>query len=134
MNHKILVADVPELDPLLAGVLAGKRLVFVRTVHEAIRALAQEQFALLVISVHFDDSRMFDLLRQVRTDGRNNAIPIVCVREPGRGFTAISSHTLEVTCRALDADAFLDLATIADAPGRDAALRGAIESLLPKGD
>lgn len=134
MNNKILVADVPELDPLLSRVLAGAQLVFVRTVEEAIRGLAREDFDLLIISVHFDDSRMFDLLRQVRGDGRNKGIPIVCVREPGRGFTAISSHTLEVTCRALDASAFIDLATISDEAGRDAALRGAIESLLPKGD
>jgi hypothetical protein len=77
---------------------------------------------------------MFDLLREVRTEARNKAIPIVCVREPGLGFTAISSHTLEVTCRALDANVFLDLAAMNDDVRRDAALRDAIEGLLPKGD
>jgi hypothetical protein len=134
MRKKILVADVPELDARLAEVLAGSELRFVRTVEEAMRALGQEEFGLLVISVHFDDSRMFDLLREARTDARSKSIPIVCVREPGLGFTAISSHTLEVTCRALDANAFLDLATISDDGRRDAALRAAIDGLLPRGD
>ena len=131
MNKRILVADVPELDARLAVVLAEHELRFVRTVAEAMRALAQEAFDLLVISVHFDDSRMFDLLREARTEVRNHGIPIVCLREPGLGFTAISSHTLEVTCRALDANAFLDLATINDDAQRDAALRAAVEGLLP---
>jgi hypothetical protein len=133
MNKRILVADVPELDARLAEVLGGSELCFVRTVDEALRALAQEDFDLLVISVHFDDSRMFDLLREARTDARSKGIPIVCVREPGLGFTAISSHTLEVTCRALDANVFLDLATISDDAQRDAALRAAIDGLLPRG-
>jgi hypothetical protein len=133
MNRKILAADVPELDARLLQVLAGESLYFVRTVDEAMRALAREDFDLLVISVHFDDSRMFDLLRHARSGGRNKDIPIICVREPGLGFTAISSHTLEVTCRALDANVFLDLTSIKDEPGRDAALRAALEGLLPKG-
>jgi DNA-binding NtrC family response regulator len=133
-KKKILVADVPELDARLAEVLGGRELHFVRTVDQAMRALAQQDFELLVISVHFDDSRMFDLLREARTDARNRDIPIVCVREPRHGFTAISSHTLEVTCRALDANLFLDLASLNDDAQRAAALRAAIEGLLPKGD
>jgi PleD family two-component response regulator len=133
-NKKILVADVPELDARLAAVLDGRELHFVRTVGQAMRALAQQDFELLVISVHFDDSRMFDLLREARSEARNQGIPIVCVREPGHGFTAISGHTLEVTCRALDANLFLDLAALNDDAQRAAALRAAIEGLLPKGD
>jgi len=133
MRKRILVADVPELDARLAAVLAGRELHFVRTVDEAMRALAQEAFDLLVISVHFDDSRMFDLLREVRSVARDQGLPIVCVREPGLGFTAISSHTLEVTCRALDANGFVDLTRINDDAERDAALRAAIEGFLPRG-
>ena len=120
------------MDARLLGLLAGERLYLVRTLDEALRALEHEQFDLAVLSVHFDDSRMFDLLRQVRAQGRNKAIPVVCVREPGLGFTAISSHTLEVTCRALDADAFVDLAILKHEPERELALRSAIRALLIK--
>lgn len=130
MNKKILVADVPELDARLVGLLRGQRLFFVRTLDEAVRALEHDDFDLLIISVHFDDSRMFDLLRQVRTDGRNKGIPIICVREPGLGFTAISTNTLEVTCRALDANAFVDLAKLKDEEERNAALRDAVAEFL----
>ena len=131
MARKILVADVPELDSRLKQVLAGERVSFVRTVNEAIAALKREDFDLLLVSVHFDDSRMFDLLREVRIDGRNRGIPIICVREPELGFTAISGSALEVTCRALEADAFLDLAHMADEAERDAALRTALQQYLP---
>jgi PleD family two-component response regulator len=130
VNHKILVADVPELDARLVAQLPEERLYFVRTLDEALRALQHDDFDLLIISVHFDDSRMFDLLRQVRTHGRNKAIPIICVREPGFGFTAISSRTLEVTCRALDANAFIDLTKIKDEEERNAVLRRAVKELL----
>jgi CheY-like chemotaxis protein len=132
MTHKILVADVPELDARLVQLLPGRRPHFVRTLDEALRALEHDSFDLLIISVHFDDSRMFDLLRQVRLDGRNQGIPIICLREPDLGFTAISSQTLEVTCRALEANAFLDLAKMKDEAERDSALRAAVEKLLPK--
>ena len=133
VNKKILAADVPELDARLVNLLPGDELYFVRTVDEAIRALERDDFDLLVISVHFDDSRMFDLLRQVRIEGRNKGIPVVCVREPGLGFTAVSTNTLEVTCRALDANAFVDLASLKDEEERNAALRGAIEDLIKGG-
>jgi CheY-like chemotaxis protein len=129
-NRKILVAAVPDLDARMVQLFSGHKLYFARTVDEGLRALERENFDLLIISVHFDDSRMFDLLRQVRGEGRNKGIPIVCVREPGLGFTAISGNTLEVTCRALDASAFLDLARMKDDEERNTALRSAVESLL----
>lgn len=133
MAKKILVADVPELDSRLISLYPGEALYFVRTMDEASRALEREAFDLLLISVHFDDSRMFDLLRQVRQDGRNRAIPIVCVREPGLGFSAVSANTLEVTCRALEANAFVDLTAAREEDERNAALRAAVDALLTDG-
>ena len=133
VNKKILVADVPELDARLIQLFGGERLFFVRALDEAIRTLERDDFDLLIISVHFDDSRMFDLLRQVRLDGRNKGIPIVCVREPGLGFTAISGNTLDVTCRALDANAFIDMPKIKDEDERNAVLKRTVDELLKGG-
>ena len=124
------MAAVPDLDARMVQLFSGHQLYFARTLDEGLRALEREAFDLLIISVHFDDSRMFDLLRKVRIEGRNKGIPIICVREPGLGFTAVSGNTLEVTCRALDASAFLDLARMKDDEERNAALRSAVESLL----
>lgn len=117
------------MDARLATVLADCELEFVRTLAQATRALQEGEFGLLLIGVRFDDSRMFDLLRQVRSDERHRGLPVVCVREPGLGFTAISTRTLEVTCRALDADTFVDLTRFGDDEARNAALRQAIEAL-----
>lgn len=124
------MADVPELDARLLELLSAHRLYFVRALDEATRALEHDDFQLLVISVHFDDSRMFDLLREVRNDGRNRKIPVVCVREPGLGFTAVSARTLEVACRALDANVFVDLAALKTEEERAGALRSAFAPLL----
>ena len=129
-SRKILLAAVPDLDARMVQLFSAYHLFFARTVHEALRALEREDFDLLIISVHFDDSRMFDLLRQVRVEGRNKGVPIICVREPGLGFTAVSGNTLEVTCRALDASVFLDLARMKDDEERNTALSSAVNSLL----
>ncbi len=131
--HAILVADVPELDSRLISLLPGEELYFVRSLDEAVRALERADLRLLVTSVHFDDSRMFDLLRQVRLEGRQRSIPILCVREHGLGIPAASTHTLEATCRALEANAFLDLAALKDDDERNAALRAAIDRLVRDG-
>ena len=133
MPKKILVADVPELDARLVSTLSGHELFFVRSLDEAVRALEHDAFDLLIISVHFDDSRMFDLLRQARADGRNKRIPIVCVREPDVGVTAISRDTLEVACRALEANAFVDLANLKDEDERAAMLAGALKEFVRDG-
>ena len=73
MTKSILVADTPDSDRRLSAILAGHDVVFARTLGEAQRTLAQQQFDLVLIGVHFDDSRMFDLLRYLRAGGHHAA-------------------------------------------------------------
>jgi len=128
--HRILVADVPELDARLALVLQGYDLAFVRTMREAERRLSAGDFELLVIGLNFDDSRMFDLLRHVRTAARNAAVPIICVRGVSQRASAISSESLKIACNALNASAFIDFSDYPSVPAADTALRQAAEGLL----
>ena len=125
---KILVADVPQMDARYAAALPGWEIEFVRTLGAARRALAGARYDLVAIGVYFDDSRMFDLVRSLRSAQRTAALPILCVR--GRpGFTAVSSQTLDTALRALGADRFIDLLESAGAEG-DAALREAAQRLV----
>jgi PleD family two-component response regulator len=126
---RILVADVPQMDVRYAMAFAGHELVLVRTMASAHQALETQGFDLVAIGVYFDDSRMFDLVRAVRNDDTHNEVPILCVR--GRpGFTAISSRTLEMSVKALAADAFVDLLHFSDDAAGDAALRAAAAPYL----
>lgn len=123
MDKKVLVANVPEVQARVAAVLAHERLVFVHTLAAALKALAAEDFALLLIGMHFDDSRMFDLLREVRAGSRNRAVPVVCYRMRPLAFTALSTNVIEVTVKALGAGAFADLTSYAEDEGNQALAR-----------
>ena len=126
---KILVADVPQMDRRYSKAFTGWDLAWVRTLAEAHQSLDAGRCDLVVIGVYFDDSQMFDLLRYIRADEEHSEVPVVCVRgQPG--FTAVSGRTLEMTCKALAADAFIDLLHYADEPGGNAALRAAASQFL----
>ncbi|MFN2645593.1 MAG: hypothetical protein ABR570_11415, partial [Burkholderiales bacterium] len=55
---RVLVADVAETDEKIRECLPDRELVFVRTLGQAIRALRADGFQLVIIGMHFDESRM----------------------------------------------------------------------------
>src|SRR5262245_43829288 len=112
------------MDARYAAAFAGHAIVPVRTLTGAGQALAAQRVAPVAVGVYFDDSRMFDLVRAIRAGEAQHEVPILCVR--GRpGFTAIAGRTLEMTVKALAADAFVDLLHFKDEAAGDAALRAA---------
>jgi PleD family two-component response regulator len=129
MSKKILVADGPDFDHRIGSILKPHSPTFVRTLGEAKRALDREEYDLIIIGVHFDESRMFDLLRQVRADERYRAKPVVCVATQRFG-TPISLEGLEIATRALAANAFIDFAKHGDYDAGNAAIRGVVERFL----
>lgn len=129
MRKLILAADTPDGDRRLAAILAGHELVFVRTLGDAQRLLAQRDVDCIMIGVHFDDSRMFDLVRHVRASDRNATRPVVCMRTH-RFASAISFEGLEMAARAVDCSLFLDLTRYADDAAGNAEVRRLLEGLL----
>ena len=126
MTRKILIADTREGDRRISQILAGHELVFVRTLADARRALQHETFALVLLGVHFDDSRMFDLLRALR----GSAPPVVCMRSHEFASPAITIEGLEIAAKALGCSLFLDLTWYADDPTGNGAVRQQLEALL----
>jgi PleD family two-component response regulator len=118
MKKLILVAD--HSDARLSAMLAGHDLVFVRTLDEAKAVLAGRNFDLIVIGVHFDESRMFDLLRHVRWQERHRATPVVCVLTVEFSRHAIAAEGLEIAVKALGGTAYLDLKSVGDGEARRA--------------
>jgi DNA-binding response OmpR family regulator len=123
---KVLVADTPEADRRLSAILSGYDLTFARTLDEARRALERTQFNLVMIGVHFDDSRMFDLLRYLQTIPGQAGRCVVCMRSQRFVSTAITIEGLEIAAKTLGCALFLDLTWYAD----DAQGNGAVRSLL----
>lgn len=122
MTKRILVADGGERR--IAQILTGHDVVAVRTLAEAQRALAGERFDLVIVAVHFDESRMFDLLRYLQASDHKG--PVVCVRSHHFVSPAITIEGLGIAAKALGATMFLDLTWYAD----DAQGNGAVRLLL----
>ena len=125
MAKIILVADRPESDRRLAAILAGYELVLVRTLAEARRALRGASFDLVLVGVHFDESRMFDLMRELAEGTK-----IVCVRSQHFQSHAISLEGLEIAAKALGCALFLDLTWYADDATGNGAVRKLLDALL----
>jgi len=126
MATKILLADTPNGDRRLTEILAGYELVVVRNLQEARGALAQDGIALVLIGVHFDDSRMFDLLRGLQ----DSSIPVACMRSLRFASPAISLEGLKIATTALGCKLFVDLTEYPDDAQGNAAVRGLLEALI----
>jgi DNA-binding response OmpR family regulator len=130
MTRKILVADTPEADRRLSAVLSGYDLVFVRTLEQAERAIEGTQFDLVLVSVHFDESRMFDFLRHLQASSTHANCPVVCTRSYRFVSPAISIEGLEIAVKALGCKLLLDLTKYPDDAQGNAAIRQLLDELL----
>jgi len=127
VTKRILVADGGERR--IADILAGHDVVAVRTLAEAQRALQRERYDMVIVAVHFDESRMFDLLRYLQSSGPHG--PVVCVRSHHFVSPAITIEGLEIAAKALGATLFLDLTWYADSAQGNGAVRALLDAMLP---
>src|SRR5262249_52727669 len=66
-NAKIMLAIVANKVQLWQRILDGHELVFAMTLRDAMQRLADEDdLRMVIIGVHFDESRMFTLLDDIR--------------------------------------------------------------------
>lgn len=128
MTKRILVAN--GVEQRLADILAGHQVETVGTMDEAQRALEREAFDLVVVTVHFDESRMFDLLRYLQSSGRHRGRPVVCVRSHHFNSPTITIEGLEIAAKTLGATLFLDLTWYGDTAQGNAAVRSLLDALL----
>jgi hypothetical protein len=129
---KILVAASPEPRAIVERILAGHELVFAQTLQEAVRSLGAQDFDLIVCTIAFDESKMFELLGFAKSSPAWKSIPFVCARVRGhviRSQSALAAAAF--TSRQLGAEAFLDVENYPDDP--EHGMREAIEAILAKG-
>jgi CheY-like chemotaxis protein len=126
---KILVAASSAPRAVMERILAGHALSCAETMAQAEQFLRERHFDLIICTIVFDESRMFDFLRLAKSRLEWQGIPFVCARV--RGHILRSSTALEAavfTCRELGAAAFLDIADYQVDPERE--MRDAMEGLL----
>jgi CheY-like chemotaxis protein len=126
---KILVAASIEPRAIIERVLAGHELSCAETMAQAEQFLGERSFDLIICTIVFDESRMFDFLRHAKSTPEWQRIPFVCARVMShiiRSPTALTAAAF--TCRALGGEAFLDIADYHVDPERE--MRDAVERLL----
>jgi DNA-binding NtrC family response regulator len=127
----ILVAASPEPRAILERILAGHELFCAEDMVRAEQLLGERTFDLIICTIVFDESRMFDFLRLAKSRLEWQGIPFVCARVRGhilRSPTAVRDAAF--TCRSLGAGAFLDIADYEVDPERE--MRDAVERHLDR--
>lgn len=129
---RILVACAERAYRRLLLILVDQELTYARNFTDAEAALKADGFDLIMIGSRFDESRMFDLLRYLKADPKYSAIPVICFR--GIRFAAREDESLlrivEMACKEIGANCFLDLAAFPHDKAGDDAVRNIINRLL----
>jgi CheY-like chemotaxis protein len=126
---KILVAASPEPRAVIERILAGHALSCAANMAQAEQLLRERTFDLIICTIVFDESKMFDLLRLAKSRPEWQRVPFVGSRVRAhilRSRTALDAAAF--TCRELGAAAFLDIADYQVEPERE--MRSAIDGLL----
>ena len=128
---KIMVAASPEPRAALERILTGHDLWCAETMEQAEQFLRGGTFDLIICTIVFDESKLFDLLRLAKSRPEWQGIPFVGARV--RAHILRSPSVLEAaafTCRELGAETFLDIAKYEVDPERE--MRAAIEEVLDR--
>jgi CheY-like chemotaxis protein len=126
---RILVAASAEPRAVVERILAGHDLSGAETMAQADQFLREATFDLIICTIAFDESKMFDLLQLAKSTPEWRRIPFVVARvrlHILRSPTALRDAAF--TCGTLGAEAFLDIADYRVDPERE--MREAIERLL----
>jgi CheY-like chemotaxis protein len=117
----VLIAARPiAREPFLAALGNDAELIEASTLEEAVAQLKKKNEPKLVCcTVYFDESRMFDLLRWVRTERAH--IPVVCARAMPKDITKVSIEAVKIAVDALGASIFVDVPALVEVHGKGAA-------------
>lgn len=109
---RIVVADTEEgIEAFRRALTTGFELAPVLHLAEARRALEQGVPALVVCGCHFDEGRMYDLLRHLKAGDELERVPFVAVRcvEGELALDDALYESVKIAVRALGGNAFVDL-------------------------
>jgi hypothetical protein len=131
---RVLVAGTELAIATCERILAGEaQVVAARSVTQALESLEPAP-DLIICSVRFDESRMFDFLQALQTLRDQCSAPVLCCRIVPKPLRPAMYHSIETAATALGVKAFLDMDTEIRRYGEAEAerrLRGLIHAQLP---
>ena len=104
----IVVAAQPESVQTIRNLLGtGPKIIEVFKLYEA-KKIINESVDLIICGLHFNDSRMFDLLRITKANPLVQAIPFLCFKNSNSELGATAIEAFKIACNALGAAGFVD--------------------------
>jgi hypothetical protein len=127
---RIFIADTTEGAASIERIMGDRHESIVAGVmSEALEKVQGEAFDLVMIGVHFDQSRMFDLLRELHK-ARYHDTPVICFCSRDTLLTRSAHESIDVASRVLGAWMYLDYQKYNDSDNPDDELRRVIERCL----
>ncbi|CAN5117017.1 hypothetical protein BH10CYA1_BH10CYA1_63320 [soil metagenome] len=128
---RILIAGTPDSVATIERILGQQyQFIAVSTMAEAVVQLKEEAFDLIMIGVHFDDSRMFELLPRVRATPEQSGKPIICFATRDTPLTRTMNETIDMVSKKLGAWMYLDQYDYSICKDPDAEIRRIIKRCL----
>lgn len=104
----LLAASDTCREVVVAALGSGHEVVHARTLQQA-RSLVRLPLDLIVCGLCFDESRMFDLLRQAKSDEASKVLPFLAVKGTDGELSPAVLQGIEIACAALGAEKFIEL-------------------------
>jgi CheY-like chemotaxis protein len=130
---RVLVAGTVEAIATVERLLGDAiEIIAADSMREALQQL-REHPDLIICSVRFDDSRMFDFLQALGLRSEASGIPVVCFRTAPQPLGRRAARAVELALEALGVKSFADLPAVRERHGAEAAdeaLRQLVRSQL----
>lgn len=128
---RIFIAATADDVAAMKRILEQKHeTVVVTTMAQAVDKLKEQTFDLIMVGVHFDESRMFELLRDVHLIAKNAGTPIICFCTRDTPLTRTMHESIAVASKALGAWMYLDQHEFNVVKDPDGEMRRIIERCL----
>ncbi len=126
----VLIADTPEGSVSLLRILDGHELIVVHTLEAAKAKLDELTFDLIIAAIHFDESHMFELIREVSRHPNNASKPIISFCSRDTEMTRVLHESLSCSTKVLGAWMYLNEHAYDVYKDPDAELRRIMERCL----
>ncbi|HYE39464.1 MAG TPA: hypothetical protein VEB23_06015 [Ramlibacter sp.] len=108
-SPRILLADTPEGVEAFREALVTSFAIVPVTTFERARSALDSVPALVVCGCHFDEGRMYDLLRYMKATPALERVPFLAVRAMRGELEDTLYESVKIAVRALGGNAFVDL-------------------------
>ena len=106
--------------PMIGTSVTGTEMLLVPCVTlEMAKEVVHDNIDVILCGLHFDDSRMFDLLRFVKADPTLRTIPFLCIKTLEGEVEPTFNESVRIATKALGAVGYFDLAAKIGKVGHD---------------